>query len=134
MTEANKAVERVAHAIANAIEEIPGAKWMLRSHRLHIAKRVVEALARQTPPRTGANGQATEVERLTADKDMLQFLLARYGDRVRMADAIVLSWQQAIDEALEGRCAKCGGLHRGDDCNGPPLPTVPHPFAGRMMG
>lgn len=50
----------------------------------------------------------------------LQMLLARYGDRVRMANAS--AWQQEIDEALAGRCSKCGGLHLGmaGDCLGPP--------------
>ncbi len=65
------------------------------------------------------------VRELEAKTTELQFLLARYGDRVRMSAASVPSWQREIAAALEGRCAKCGGLHKGDNCLGPESPARP---------
>lgn len=67
---------------------------------------------------------ATRIAELEAKVTSLQFLLARYGDRVRMANAIVPQWQEEIDEALAGRCSKCGGTHPVfKDCMGGPFPS-----------
>lgn len=65
-----------------------------------------------------------EVEELREERNTLRMLLARYGDRVRMANAS--AWQEVIDDALAGRCSKCGGLHGGSDCY-PPVPSRPLP-------
>lgn len=69
-----------------------------------------------------------EIARLRSERNDLRMLLARFGDRIRMASASQV-WRRVIDDALAQRCAKCGGRHAamgfGGDCLGPPIPPRP---------
>jgi hypothetical protein len=70
--------------------------------------------------------EVARLGQLALDRAML---LAKYGDRVRMASSDIYR-QPLIDDALEGRCSNCGGLHFGmlGDCMGPPLPNGSIPW------
>jgi hypothetical protein len=83
---------------------------------------------------------AAEVERLTEENRRLesrlcetQMLLVSCGDHDALAEK-AKTWPEA-KRAFADRCLKCGGLHGASSgCMGPPLPSVPHPHAGKMQG
>jgi Lar family restriction alleviation protein len=83
---------------------------------------------------------AAEVLRLTEDKRRLearlcetQMLLVSCGNHDALAEK-AKTWPE-VKRAFADRCLECGGLHGpSSGCMGPPMPSVPHPHAGKMQG
>jgi hypothetical protein len=78
--------------------------------------------------------------RLTEDKRRLearlcetQMLLVSCGNHDALAEK-AKTWPE-VKRAFADRCLECGGLHGpSSGCMGPPMPSVPHPHAGKMQG
>jgi histidinol-phosphate/aromatic aminotransferase/cobyric acid decarboxylase-like protein len=128
------------------LEELPGLVERLKRAGPHISiaggadKAAIISREDATEAADTLERLAAEVLRLTEDKRRLearlcetQMLLVSCGNHDALAEK-AKTWPE-VKRAFADRCLECGGLHGpSSGCMGPPMPSVPHPHAGKMQG